>query len=117
VSVKRRRARRTVRGDDRDAELTALAEIASEVVAAGDLLQDAAGRLGVAGDLLLPLERARAVVCLTAAVEQVEHVQALVGRVALAMADPDAHAARRDAARAAALAEAARLDAPTQAGR
>jgi hypothetical protein len=117
VSVGQLRPGWLARGDDWDAECDALAEIGTAAVAAGDLLEDAVARLGAAGDLLLPLEQARAAVCLTAALEQIEHVQALVGRVALAMADPDAHAVWRDAVRASALAEAARLNVPAAPGR
>jgi hypothetical protein len=110
TSARQRRPRWAARGDVRDVECGALAEIATEVTAAGDLLQDVAVRLGAAGDLLLPVERARAVESLAVAAAKVEHVQILVGRIGFALTNPDAHAAWRDAMRAVALAEAAWLD-------
>jgi hypothetical protein len=100
-----------------DAEAAALAEVATAVAAAGDLLREAAARLGAAGELVLPLERMRAAEGLTAAVAQVHRVQALVGVVAFAAADPDAYAAWRDVVRAAALAKVEPPAAPAEAGR
>jgi hypothetical protein len=88
-----------------DDEVFALAEMAKSAFMAAGLLQDAVDRLGAAGDLLLPVERERMAWRLGTALEQVEQVQAFVEKLAGVTADPDAHIAWREAARAAAEAE------------